>query len=138
MVAKRRLAEISVSLALLGVVANSACDYKPRNQGRVLYEQECASCHMENGQGLGELMPPVAKADYVIEHQDQLACIIRNGMTGKIIVNGVEYDGEMPGNSLLTDVEITNLIHYIIEVLNEKENTQTIVEVREQLSNCSE
>jgi len=114
----------------------SACDYKPRNQGRVLYERECASCHMENGQGLGELIPPVAYADYVVQNKERLACIIRNGIAGPMTVNGVDYEGEMEGNTQLSDIEINNLIHYILVDMNQQEDHFVISDIRSQLENC--
>ncbi len=116
----------------------ASCDYKPRNQGRVLYERECASCHMEEGQGLGELMPPVANSDYILANKEKLACIIRYGMEGAITVNGVAYEGEMEGNQQLTDVEVTNLVHYLLVDLNKQEDHFTLAEVREQLEPCGE
>ena len=122
--------------ALLCVAIASACDYKPRNQGRVLYERHCQSCHMENGQGLGELIPPVAKADYVLDNKEDLACIIRRGIDGPLVVNGVEYDGQMDGNLQLNDIEINNLVHYILVDLNAQEEYFDINEVRVQLESC--
>ena len=130
----------TVTLSMLAagslMLATHSCNYKPRNQGRVLYERECQGCHMEMGQGLGQLMPPVANADYVKQNPDKLACIIRNGMSGEVVVNGVTYSGEMPGNSQLTEVEITNLIYYILEVLNEQKDTMTLVDIQRQLEAC--
>ena len=130
----------TVTLSMLAagslMLATHSCSYKPRNQGRVLYERECQGCHMEMGQGLGQLMPPVANADYVKQNADKLACIIRNGMSGEVVVNGVTYSGEMPGNSQLTEVEITNLIYYILEVLNEQKDTMTLVDIQRQLEAC--
>ncbi len=115
----------------------AACDYKPRNQGKVLYERNCQSCHMESGQGLGRLLPPVANADYVLEHRAELACIIRHGISGPIQVNGVTYEGEMEGNRQLTDVEINNLVHFILVDLNKQKEHFVINEVRNQLEKCS-
>jgi len=123
---------------LLIVLLFAACDYKPRNQGRVLYERNCQSCHMESGQGLGRLLPPVANADYVVENRAELACIIRHGISGPIEVNGVAYEGEMEGNLQLTDVEINNLVHYILVDLNDQKEHYVIGEVREQLVKCSQ
>lgn len=91
---------------------------------------------MEQGQGLGELIPPVANADYVLENKDLLACIIRNGIEGKMLVNGVEYEGEMEGNLRLSDVEINNLVHYILVDLNDQKEYFDINEVRSQLDQC--
>lgn len=115
-----------------------ACDYKPRNQGKRLYLDECASCHMESGQGLGELIPPIANADYVVENKENLACIIRHGIAGSMMVNGKQYDGEMAGNSQLSDIEINNLIHYILVDLNGQESTYVINDIRKQLKDCAE
>jgi len=112
------------------------CDYKPRNQGRVLYEKECQSCHMENGQGLGKLIPPVANSGYVVNHREDLACLIRNGIEGEIIVNGQNYSGAMDGNSQLTEIEINNLVHYILVDLNQQKDPYQISEVRAQLERC--
>jgi mono/diheme cytochrome c family protein len=114
-----------------------ACDYKPRNQGRVLYERNCQSCHMESGQGLGKLIPPVANADFVVDNKDELACMIRRGIQGEITVNGIVYDGVMEGNLQLSDVEINNLVHYILVDLNEQTSHFEIAEVRRQLEACA-
>lgn len=113
-----------------------ACNYKPRNQGKRIYDKACASCHMENGQGLGELIPPVANADYVVEHKDDLACIIRHGISGPMLVNGITYDGEMDGNTQLTDIEINNLIHYLLVDLNGQDEHYVIGDIRKQLEAC--
>ncbi len=123
-------------LALTGITVFDACDYKPRNQGQKLYEKECASCHMENGQGLGELIPPVANADYVVKHKEDLACIIRHGIAGPMTVNGIEYDGEMEGNTKLSDIEINNLIHYLLVDLNQQKEHFVISDIRAQLEDC--
>ena len=125
------LVAIALFVGMLG-----ACDYAPRNQGRVLYERNCQSCHMEDGQGLGQLIPPVANADFVLEHRDELACIIRYGIEGPLEVNGVSYDGHMDGNRQLTDIEINNLVHYLLVDMNKQEDPYVITEVREQLSRC--
>lgn len=128
--------KLKFSVLSLAAFVVFACDYKPRNQGHSVYVKHCQSCHLENGEGLGALFPPVANADFVVENSDQLACIISKGMSGKIVVNGVEYEGEMPGNTKLTEVELTNLIHYILVDLNQKENPYVIKDIRAMLSDC--
>lgn len=124
------------SLLFLSILAIGSCDYKPRNQGRALYEKECQSCHMEQGQGLGKLFPPVAKSDYVLQHKDQLACLIRNGIAVDMLVNGQLYSGEMAGNSQLTEIEINNLVHYILVDLNDQKEAYQISDIKAQLQAC--
>ena len=67
---------------------------------------------MDNGIGLAKLIPPLANSDYLRDNQDAIACILRNGQNGKVVVNGVEYNQEMPGKKY-TEVQITNITNYI-------------------------
>ncbi|MEL6593584.1 MAG: cytochrome c, partial [Bacteroidota bacterium] len=76
--------------------------------------QHCANCHMERGQGLAKLMPPLARADYLQALSlEDLSCIIRYGQKGPIVVNGTEYDRYMPGNDQMTMVELHALVNYV-------------------------
>lgn len=91
---------------------------------------------MENGQGLGALIPPVANADFVLNNMEQLACIIKYGMQGEITVNGVVYNDQMEGNARLTDVEINNIIYYILVELNGQNKSFEIGDVKAHLDAC--
>ena len=121
---------LCVSMTFLG------CDYKPRNQGKSLYNKHCQSCHMENGQGLGALMPPVANSDFVRDRSQELACLIRNGISGEITVNGMVYKSEMSGNKQLTEVEVNNLIYFLLVDFNQQEIAYSLKEIKAQLQNC--
>ena len=81
--------------------------------GKKLYTQHCANCHMENGEGLGTLIPPLKNADYLLEDIGRAASIIVHGAKEPIVVNGIEYIQPMPGNSKLTATEITGILTYI-------------------------
>lgn len=81
--------------------------------GKKLYTQYCANCHMENGEGLGKLIPPLKNADYLLEDIGRAARIIVNGVNEAIIVNGIEYTQPMPANSSLTAAEITGILTYV-------------------------
>ncbi|MCS6928019.1 MAG: cytochrome c [Saprospiraceae bacterium] len=103
---------------LLGLVllwvANLQCDRDyGRMEGANLYRIHCANCHMENGQGLGALIPPLAKSDYLLAHREQLPCIIRYGLKDTIVVNGTQYAEAMAGIENLSDVQITNILNYV-------------------------
>jgi len=123
--------------AILGLCLASSCDYKPRNQGKSLYAKHCSGCHMNDGEGLGELFPPTANSSYINEKPQALACIIKYGLEGSITVNGTSFNEAMPGNTQLSDVEINNLVHYILEVQNKTKNPYTISDIRAQLSSCN-
>src|SRR5437899_10512109 len=68
-------------------------------EGMYLYKNHCQSCHMEDGKGLGDLIPPLAKADFLLKNKDRLSCIIRKGINNeKIKVNVKDYQSIMPEN----------------------------------------
>ena len=81
--------------------------------GKKLYTQHCANCHMENGDGLGTLMPPLKNADYLLKDVPGMAKVIVEGIQGEITVNGVKYVQPMPGNKNLNPTEITEILTYI-------------------------
>ena len=80
--------------------------------GKILYEANCAACHQQDGTGLAGAFPPLANSDYLMAREDKGAGIIINGLSGKITVNGKEYDGVMP-QMQLTDDEIANILTYV-------------------------
>ena len=97
----------------------------------------CSNCHMENGEGLKGLIPPLAKADYLTNFRADLPCIIRKGQKGKIVVNGVEYgQQEMLPIAKLTDFEITNILNYIGTTWGNTEKIWTVDEVLQGLEQC--
>ena len=100
-------------LFLLFVLCGTACERQTYQSGQRLYKAHCANCHMDNGEGLSALIPPLAGADYLANHQDKLPCLIRNGLKDTIVVNGNTYAEQMPANAALSDVQITNILNYV-------------------------
>lgn len=80
-------------------------------RGKSTYNTQCASCHMEDGNGIEGVFPPLAKSDYLTD-KNRLVKVISTGLRGPIVVNGVNYDGEMPGNKL-TDKQVADVLNYI-------------------------
>ena len=109
---------IIVFALILGI--NISCQFTPESQGKLRYERHCSSCHMDDGNGLKSLYPTLSNSDYLNENIEQLACIIKNGIRGKIKVNGVEFSEEMAGNKRLNDVDIANIINYVMQEFNEQ------------------
>ena len=107
---------LSLSLLLLPL---TGCFTNKGHQGEKLYVQHCAGCHGEQGQGLGQLVPPLAAADYLTRHQAELPCLVRYGLRGPIVVNGVRYNGWMLGvqdtttHKNLSPAQLTNLLNYV-------------------------
>jgi len=92
---------------------------------------------MEKGEGLGRLIPPLAQSDYLKQHQSQIACLIRNGISDTLVVNGILYDVPMEGIKTLSNAEIGNIINYINQAWGNNIPFKSPVEVDEELKNCS-
>ncbi|MEM6628661.1 MAG: cytochrome c [Bacteroidota bacterium] len=81
--------------------------------GAKVYQQHCQNCHMEEGQGLGKLIPPLEGSSYLAEFPSLIPCLIRNGIEGPMQVNGILYDHPMPANPELSDEEIYQLMRFM-------------------------
>jgi mono/diheme cytochrome c family protein len=124
---------------LLGLcfVLLTSCEERERfPQGKILYENFCANCHMEDGSGLEGVIPTLVNADWVRENQLAIPCAIRYGMAGEITVNGRVYNAEMPGAPKLHEFEITNIINYINTSWGNDIPLLKHEQVREQLEAC--
>lgn len=113
-----------------------SCERKPYRQGEILYQNFCANCHMDDGSGLAGNIPPLAGADFVRQNQDQLACIIRHGLEGGVVVNGIAYQNPMAGIPQLSEFEIANIINYINQAWGNDYGYLPLKNVRESLEGC--
>jgi len=113
-----------------------ACSANPYKSGEVLYGNFCASCHGKDGEGFGEIYPPIANSDYLKNHADELTCLIKYGMWDTITVNGKVYKEPMPENLRLDDIAINNIVNYVNYAWPYKKGYTTIIEVRAQLEDC--
>jgi mono/diheme cytochrome c family protein len=91
---------------------------------------------MEDGKGLQGIIPPLAGADYLSGSRSELACIIRYGQKGEIVVNGKSYNQIMTGIPELNEVEIANVLNYVFNEWGNKEPFISPDEVKIQLENC--
>lgn len=102
------------SLLLAGYLGLLACQDTPYQIGERLYKAQCANCHLDNGQGLGALIPPLAGSDYLVKHRAELACLVRYGIADTILVNGQQYSEKMPPHGKMSDVQIANVLNYVL------------------------
>jgi mono/diheme cytochrome c family protein len=107
-----------------------------KNPGKIMYKRYCENCHLEDGLGLGELMPPLTGSDYLRDRQDELPCMILNGMKGEIMVNGVMFNEEMPPSENITSGQILNIINYINSAWGNDYDDWNLRQVKEKLEEC--
>lgn len=103
--------------------------------GQKLYVQHCQNCHGGKGEGLGKLYPPLTDDDFLQKNRALLSSIVKNGMSGEIIVNGERYNQQMPANPSLTDSDIAYILTYITTNFGKSETIYSTEEVIENLKN---
>jgi len=111
------LATIALATAVLPMSVSRAAapdgpDDDTLRAGAEVYSAVCSSCHQPGGVGLAGRFPPLIDNPSV-DDAEYVDTVIRNGLSGEIVVNGVTYDGVMPAQSTLADQEISDVIAYI-------------------------
>ena len=96
-------------------------------RGKTVFDSQCASCHMEDGNGLEGVFPTLVKSDYFTD-KNRLVKVILQGVRGPINVKGTIYDGEMASISL-SDKETADVINYIRNAWGNKAPMITVAEV---------
>ena len=81
--------------------------------GKAVYESNCLACHQATGQGVEGAFPPLAKSDYLTADTKRGIHAILRGVSGKITVNGKEYNSVMPAVAL-NDDQAANVLTYIL------------------------
>lgn len=74
-----------------------------RQRGAEYYSARCATCHGEDGLGIGSLAPRLADSEWVTGPSERLARVILHGLKGPISVGDEAWDGVMPGHAAMPD-----------------------------------
>jgi mono/diheme cytochrome c family protein len=86
---------------------------KSIEDGAEIYQDFCLQCHLESGQGVSGVFPPLAGSDYLLDNIDRSIRGIKYGLSGTIVVNDEEYNGIMQ-NQGLENLEIADVMNYIL------------------------
>ena len=86
---------------------------KSMDAGKGTYQAVCSACHMDNGQGLPNVFPPLAKSDYLMNDPDRAIKSLIKGLSGEIEVNGKKYNQVMPASGL-NDQDIADVLNYVM------------------------
>lgn len=93
--------------------------------GKAVYDANCAACHQPDGAGALGLAPPLAgtlgKRMAVPEGRKYLPGIVISGLAGKIESKGVIYEGIMPSWHQLSDAELASVLNHVLTNFNAAE-----------------
>ncbi len=100
------------------------------DRGKKVYSSQCVTCHMEQGEGIDGVYPPLAESDYLMADKNRSIDQVLHGLTGKIKVKGVDYDGVMAGYEAMSDMEISDVLNYVRNSFGNKGGAITPGEVK--------
>ncbi|KYG78505.1 hypothetical protein AWW68_02130 [Roseivirga spongicola] len=92
---------------------------KSMEAGKNTYNQVCMACHMDKGQGIPNVFPPLAKSDYLMKDVTRNIKNLIEGLQGEITVNGKKYNQVMPASGL-DDTDIANVLNYVMNSFGNK------------------
>ena len=122
---------------LLAIAFFPACVENPYVQGERLYGIHCANCHLDEGQGLASMNPPLNDVSFREEYASQFGCIVRYGLDDTLQIGIRTFDIPMPGNKELTAAEIANIYNYIVHSWHPEMAKTSESEMQEQLKSCT-
>lgn len=88
-------------------------------QGKALFTSICQACHQADAKGIAGAFPPLAASGYFAADPNKAVNAVLFGLSGKITVNGKEYDGVMPQQTL-SDTQISSVITYVLNSFGNK------------------
>lgn len=104
----------SQSSAAASASAAAANNPASASDGGAVYLANCSSCHQTNGQGVPGAFPPLAGNPVVTGNPIATIAIVKNGLDGRVVVNGQAYSGIMPRwKGVLSDDQIASVLTYI-------------------------
>jgi len=107
--------KIRIAFLVFASLLILACNQSPFEQGRVLYENYCSSCHMSDGSGLKTIYPALKDNPILLNDEANVPCLIRNGHKGNLL------SADMPAYPKMTEVQISNIMNFINHTINKKE-----------------
>jgi len=111
------------------------CYDSPYMQGKRLYEARCQNCHMEDGSGLGKLIPALQNSRLL--GTSGMACLIIRGKKDSTLQNNQYVVREMPGFPDFSATEVANLVNYINHKFQPDFRERTINQINKDLAPCA-
>lgn len=119
-----------IVLIVISIAVCFSCQQEKYTQGKRIYKALCSNCHMDDGNGLGQMYPSLQKSVYLHDKMNDLTCLIRTGRQSSHLSTVV-----MPGFTNLREAEMSNLINYLSHEWGDQ-SILPITSIREQIESC--
>ncbi len=101
------------------------------SDGAVVYMANCSSCHQSDGEGVSGAFPPLAGNPVVTGNPTAVIAIVKDGLDGRVVVNGHAYSGIMPHwGGVLSDEQIAAAITYVRSSWHNRASGVSVAQVR--------
>ena len=90
-------------------------------RGALIYRASCVACHQADGRGLASLAPPLGDPQWLGREDAELIKIVIEGISGKIEVEGKDWDLVMPPWAHLSNQEVADVLSYVLATFGTKE-----------------
>lgn len=104
--------------------------------GSQVYKVHCQNCHMAEGKGLAQLIPPLTDSTYLRNNRKKLVCFIVYGLNDSIKINGIDYQTQMPAEKHLAAIDLAKVLTYITNSFGNHQGIYDVKEVETNLNNC--
>jgi mono/diheme cytochrome c family protein len=99
------------------------------DSGKVVYSNQCLSCHQANGMGITGINPQLS-GKLVTGDKTKLISIIVNGQNTHEEINGKIFQNTMPANPEIKDQEIADVLTFIRNSFGNKASSVKVSEVK--------
>ncbi len=134
----------SIFIALISLTIISSCQTAEELEqanyyvnGLSIYKKSCQNCHGKDGEGLGELVPPLTDTTFLKQNKEKLACIIKNGTKEEMVIHGKVYQDEMKGFPEMTDMDLAQVIVYITNAFGNNQGMYHYNQIALDLAKCN-
>ncbi|MFI5156740.1 MAG: c-type cytochrome [Chitinophagales bacterium] len=114
----KSLFSISIAVFIISLFTQSFSKFQAFDlkasivRGKEVYTNYCITCHMEEGNGVENVFPPLAKSDYLMADKKRSILQVIKGATGEMKVNGKTYNTPMVGIDL-SDEQVSDVLNYV-------------------------
>ena len=85
----------------------------PNSPGKVVFEQICATCHMVDGSGAGQMQPALVGSGVVKGDPTQIIRVVLNSPAAVLPADRPKYVNVMPAFSTLSNEQIADVLTYV-------------------------